>query len=404
MKLLKAKTILLCVSGGIAAYKAAALTSKLAQAGADVHVLLSANAGHFVTPVTFQALSRNKVYEDVFEEDGKGDIAHIDLADEADLIIAAPATADLIGKIASGIADDMVTTTILASKAPVWIAPAMNVNMYEHPAVQRNMKLLDDFGYRFLEAGEGMLACGWFGKGRLAEPEDIVDAVNRYFLASISALQDKKVLITAGPTQEKVDPVRFFSNHSSGKMGYALAEAAALRGAEVTLVSGPVALSAPANAEVVSVVSAEEMYHEVMARYPQSDVVIGAAAVSDYRPRRVSEQKVKKQPDNLSIEMERTHDILGELGNNKEDHFLVGFAAESENVEAYALQKLNEKQLDMIVANRIVGEHSGFRGDSNKVTIYKHDGTNQALAPMPKSEAAAVILDEIAAMVGECTV
>lgn len=390
------KSILLCVTGGIAAFKAAALTSKLAQLGADVKVLMSANATRFVTPLTFQSLSRHAVYEDTFDEKDPSGIAHIDLADEADLVIVAPATANIIGKIAGGLADDMITTTILASKAPVWVAPAMNVNMYEHPAVQRNMETLAAFGYRFLEPGEGLLACGWFGKGRLAEPEDILDAVETYFRhQSILPLQGKKVLVTAGPTQEKVDPVRYFSNHSSGKMGYALANAAAELGAEVTLVSGPTELPALVGVTIVKVTSAQDMYAEVMKYFPDSDIVIKAAAVSDYRPKLTYDQKLKKQPDSWHIEMERTHDILADLGKQKEKQLLIGFAAESENMEAYAIEKLQKKNLDMVVANHIVGEHSGFRGDRNKVTLFKRDGSKRELAEMPKSKAATVILDEI---------
>lgn len=393
------KTILLCVSGGIAAYKAAALTSKLAQRGADVKVLMSANATRFVTPLTFQSLSRHDVYEDVFEVKDPRGMAHIDLADEADLVIVAPATADVIGKLANGLADDMISTTLLVTKAPVWIAPAMNVNMYEHPAVQKNMKTLAAFGYRFLEAGEGMLACGWFGKGRLAEPEDIVEAVQSHFRDQTSGvLQGKKVLVTAGPTQEKVDPVRYFSNHSSGKMGYALAAAAVDLGAEVTLISGPTDLPALRGVTIIQVTTAEEMHAAVMERFNASDIVIKAAAVSDYRPNRTYDQKLKKQPDHLNIEMERTQDILADLGEQKQHQLLVGFAAESENMEANALEKLQKKNLDLVVANHIVGENSGFRGDHNKVTIFRSDGSRRELETMPKSKAAAVIVDEIAAL------
>lgn len=390
------KMILLCVTGGIAAFKAAALTSKLAQRGVNVKVLMSANATRFVTPLTFQSLSRQAVYEDTFDEKDSRGIAHIDLADEADLVIVAPATADIIGKISSGIADDMITTTILATKAPVWIAPAMNVNMYEHPAVRKNMTELSAFGYRFLEPGEGLLACGWFGKGRLAEPEDILDAVEMYFREqSGHGLQGKKVLVTAGPTQEKVDPVRYFSNHSSGKMGYAIAEVAANLGAEVTLVTGPTELSTPNSVTVVNVISAEDMYTEVMKYFPDCDIVIKAAAVADYRPKLTYDQKMKKQPNSWHIEMERTHDILAKLGEQKEKQLLVGFAAESEHMEDNALEKLKKKSLDMVVTNQIVGENSGFRGDTNKVTIFGRDGSKRELAAMPKSQVAAVIVDEI---------
>lgn len=398
---LNGKTILLCVSGGIAAFKAAALTSQLAQQGADVNVLLTRNAARFVTPLTFQSLSGNPVYEDVFTESDSHGIAHIDLADKADLIIVAPATANIIGKMAGGLADDMVTTTILASKAPVWIAPAMNVNMYEHPTVQNNMQILSRFGYRFLEAGDGLLACGWLGKGRLAEPEDILEAVRSFFRHSpVLPLQGKKVMVTAGPTQEKVDPVRYFSNHSSGKMGFALANAAADLGAEVTLVSGPTELPALTGVTEIDVTTAQEMYTEVMNHFSDSDIVIKAAAVSDYRPKYTSEQKQKKQPDNWFLDMVRTNDILATLGEQKDGQLLVGFAAESENIVANAKEKLKKKNLDMVVANAIVGEESGFRGDTNKVTIVKGDGGQRSLSSMTKSQIAAVILDEIVALSG----
>lgn len=398
---LNEKTILLCVTGGIAAFKAAALTSKLAQTGANVKVLMSVNATRFVTPLTFQALSRNAVYDDTFDEKDPQGIAHIDLADEADLIIVAPASADMIGKMATGVADDMITTAILATKAPVWIAPAMNVNMYGHPSVQQNMQKLATFGYQFIEPGEGLLACGWIGKGRLAEPEEILDAVHLYFENRDNLpFHGKKVLITAGPTQEKVDPVRYFTNHSSGKMGYALANAAVELGGEVTLISGPTELPRLTDPGIstVDVMTAEGMYAEVMKYFTDSDVVIKAAAVSDYRPKVTYDQKLKKQAENLQIEMERTKDILADLGEQKESQILVGFAAESENIDEYAMRKLRKKNLDFIVANRIVGEMSGFRGDNNKVTIFKSDGSKQELPLMPKREAALTILQEVAAL------
>jgi phosphopantothenoylcysteine decarboxylase/phosphopantothenate--cysteine ligase len=393
----KGKTILLCVTGGIAAFKAAALTSKLTQAGADVKVLMSENAARFVTPLTFQALSRHPVYTDTFAEENPHGIAHIDLADTADLVVVAPATANIIAKLANGIADDMISTTILATKAPVWIAPAMNVNMYDHPAVQRNMEILDDYGYRFMEPGEGLLACGWIGKGRLAEPEDILVAVERYFGRRDNLpLDGKKVLVTAGPTQEKIDPVRYFTNHSSGKMGYALAEEAEAFGAEVTLISGPADLPAPARVTMVSVTTAEEMYDEVMKRFAESDIVIKAAAVSDYRPKETHDQKVKKQAGNWPIEMERTKDILAALGERKEKQILVGFAAESERVEEYAVEKLRRKNLDLVVANNIAQEGSGFRGDTNQVIIFRRDGSKLELPKLSKHETATAVLDEVA--------
>ncbi|HEU5138486.1 MAG TPA: bifunctional phosphopantothenoylcysteine decarboxylase/phosphopantothenate--cysteine ligase CoaBC [Bacillales bacterium] len=396
---MKGKMILLCVTGGIAAFKAAALTSKLSQQGADVHVLMSENATRFVTPLTFQALSRNAVHTDIFEEKDQNGIAHIDLADNADLVMVAPATANIIGKLAGGVADDMISTTILATKAPVWIAPAMNVNMYDHPAVQRNLQTLTDDGYRLLEPGEGLLACGWIGKGRLAEPEDILDAVKRHFEQQGQLpLKGKKVLVTAGPTQEKVDPVRYFTNHSSGKMGYALAKVAADNGAEVTLVSGPTDLDMPAGVKVVQITTAAEMYEEVMRYFDHADIVIKSAAVSDYRPKETYDQKMKKKDGEWKIDMERTQDILSDLGKRKQGQVLVGFAAESEKMDEYAEQKLRKKNLDIVVANNISEAGSGFRSDTNKLAIFRRDGSKRELEMMSKREAAGVVLDEIEAL------
>jgi phosphopantothenoylcysteine decarboxylase / phosphopantothenate---cysteine ligase len=389
------KNILLCVTGGIAAYKAAALTSQLAQRGANVKVMMSESACKFIAPLTFQALSRNEVYIDTFDEKNPAVIAHIDVADWADLVLVAPATANTIGKLAHGIADNMITTTLLATKAPVWIAPAMNVHMYEHPAVQANIETLYRFGYRFIEPSEGYLACGYVGKGRLEEPEKIIENIEAYFASRTPFLKGKKVLVTAGPTREKLDPVRFFSNRSTGKMGYAIAEAAARFGAEVTLVSGPTELEAPANVETVRVESAQEMYEAVMERFPHVDIVIKAAAVADYRPKHVFAKKMKKQPGDYVIEMERTTDILKTLGEQKTSQILVGFAAETDHVEEYAKQKLESKQLDMVVANNVSEEGAGFAGDTNIVTIFKRDGSVRSLPLLPKKQVAEEILKEI---------
>jgi phosphopantothenoylcysteine decarboxylase / phosphopantothenate---cysteine ligase len=389
------KNILLCVTGGIAAYKAAALTSQLTQRGANVKVMMSEGACEFITPLTFQALSRNEVYVDTFAEKNPAVIAHIDLADWADLVLVAPATANTIGKLANGIADNMITTTLLATKAPVWIAPAMNVHMYEHPAVQANIETLYRFGYRFIEPSEGYLACGYVGKGRLEEPEKIIENIESYFSSANPFLKGKKVLVTAGPTREKLDPVRFFSNRSTGKMGYAIAEAAARFGAEVTLISGPTELEAPANVKTVRVESAQEMYEAVMERFPQVDIVIKAAAVADYRPKRVFDKKIKKQPGDYVIEMERTIDILKTLGEQKTSQILVGFAAETDHVEEYARQKLESKRLDMVVANNVSKEGAGFASDTNIVTIFKRDGSVRSLPLMSKKQAAEEILIEI---------
>ncbi|MCM3594355.1 bifunctional phosphopantothenoylcysteine decarboxylase/phosphopantothenate--cysteine ligase CoaBC [Metabacillus idriensis] len=393
---MKGKKILLCVSGGIAVYKAAALTSKIIQAGAEIKVIMTNSAREFVNPLTFQALSRNDVYFDTFDEKNPAVISHIDLADWADLVVVAPATANTIGKLANGIADDMLTTTLLATTAPVWIAPAMNVHMYDNPAVQKNILTLSQYGYQYIEPSEGYLACGYVGKGRLEEPEKIVSLIEGFFSdKDLKTLKGKNVMITAGPTREKVDPVRYFTNHSSGKMGYAIAEAAYQMGAEVTLISGPVSIAPPSGVTVVKVESAEEMHHEVLNRFSEMDIVIKSAAVADYRPRIVSDQKMKKQDGSLTIEMERTKDILKDLGERKENQILIGFAAETENVEEYALRKLQKKNLDMIVANNVTLTGAGFGTDTNIVTIYKKSGEKIELPVLSKQEVAKQILGEI---------
>jgi phosphopantothenoylcysteine decarboxylase / phosphopantothenate---cysteine ligase len=395
--MLKEKNILLCVTGGIAAYKAAMLTSKLTQAGANVRVIMSESACQFITPLTFQALSRNEVYVDTFAEKNPAVIAHIDLADWADLVLVAPATANTIGKLANGIADNMITTTLLATKAPVWIAPAMNVNMYDHPAVKANIEKLVRFGYQFIEPSEGYLACGYVGKGRLEEPEKIVSLLENHFslLEVKPFLKGKKILVTAGPTREKLDPVRFFTNRSTGKMGYAIAEAAAKFGADVTLISGPTNLPSPDHVKTIRVESAQEMYEQVMKYYQDSDIVIKSAAVADYRPKYVFAEKMKKQPGDYVIEMERTIDILKTLGEQKTTQILVGFAAETERVEEYAKRKLESKNLDMIVANNVSEEGAGFAGDTNIVTIFKRDGSSISLPLLSKKKVAEELLKEI---------
>ncbi|MFT4413510.1 bifunctional phosphopantothenoylcysteine decarboxylase/phosphopantothenate--cysteine ligase CoaBC [Fredinandcohnia humi] len=394
------KKILLCVSGGIAVYKAVALTSKLTQSGAEVKVLMSESAMKFVTPLSFQALSKNEVYYDTFDEKDPSVIAHIDLADWADLIIVAPATANMIGKLANGIADNMITTTLLAATVPVWIAPAMNVHMYDHPAVRRNIAVLAGDGYKFIEPSEGYLACGYVGKGRLEEPEQIVELVKNHF-SEVPYLKQKKILITAGPTREKIDPVRFFTNRSTGKMGYALAEAASLAGADVTLVSGPTNLPTPANVKMFRVESAEEMYQHVMDHFKYCDVVIKSAAVADYRPKHVYNEKMKKQTGDLILELERTTDILKTLGEQKEHQLLVGFAAETNNIAEYAKKKLVSKNLDIVVANNVTEAGAGFGTDTNIVTLYKRDGSQLELPLMSKLDAAKAILREVKHLMDE---
>ncbi|WP_353855803.1 bifunctional phosphopantothenoylcysteine decarboxylase/phosphopantothenate--cysteine ligase CoaBC [Bacillus sp. Bos-x628] len=393
--MLQSKNILLGVSGGIAVYKAAALTSKLVQAGANVRVIMTESAREFVSPLTFQALSRHEVYVDTFKENNPKVIAHIDVADWADLILVAPATAHTIGKMAAGLADDMLTTTLLASTAPVWIAPAMNVHMYDHPAVKRNIATLYEDGYRFIEPSEGYLACGYIGKGRLEEPEKIVEHVRAFFEEPKDLpLSGRKVVVTAGPTREVIDPVRFFTNRSSGKMGYAIAEAAQQMGAEVTLISGPVSLTAPDHVKVVQVESAEEMYQAVLNVYGQADLVIKSAAVADYTPVKTYPHKMKKQDGTLDIEFTRTKDILKELGKRKEHQVLVGFAAETQDVEYYAKKKIESKHLDMIVANNVTAEGAGFGTDTNVVAMIKADGTKTELPKMSKKDLAFEILKE----------
>lgn len=393
--MLNGKKILLCVTGGIAVYKGAALTSKLTQAGAEVKVILSDSAAKFVTPLTFQALSRSEVYTDTFDEKNPENIAHIHLADWADLIIVAPATANIIGKLANGIADNMISTTLLAATAPVWVAPAMNVHMYQHPAVKKNMETLKSFGYEFIEPGEGYLACGYTGKGRLEEPETIVELARQFFNKQSGGLSGKTFLITAGPTREKIDPVRFLTNHSTGKMGYALAGEAVKMGARVILVSGPVNLEPPSGTELIKVESAEDMYQAALEHFDEADVLIGTAAVADYRPKYIYEEKMKKKEGDQSLELERTKDILFELGQKKKDQVIVGFAAETNDVENHAKGKLARKNADMIVANNVKQQGAGFGADTNIVTIYKKDGTIIELPLMSKSDVAKNILTEV---------
>ncbi|WP_106497674.1 bifunctional phosphopantothenoylcysteine decarboxylase/phosphopantothenate--cysteine ligase CoaBC [Lentibacillus sp. Marseille-P4043] len=386
------KNILLGVSGGIAVYKACALTSKLTQAGANVKVMMTENAAKFVSPLTFQALSRNPVYIDTFDEKDTKKIAHIDVADWADIVIIAPATANIIGKIAGGIADDMLSTTLLATQASIYVAPAMNVHMYAHPAVIQNMQQLEKWGYHFIEPGAGYLACGYVGKGRLEEPEQIVKVVQQH-QAKSSILTGKKVLVSAGPTREQIDPVRFFTNRSTGKMGFALAEAAANFGAEVTLVSGPTNLElSKNNVRRIDVTTAEEMYEAMNHYFLESDIVIKAAAVADYRPKQVFQEKMKKQEGTWQIEMERTRDILQSLGEVKTHQFLVGFAAETTNVLDYGKNKLQKKQLDAIVINDVSTEGAGFGGDMNVATYLNKDLQSTELALSTKQEMAEKIL------------
>lgn len=389
------KKILVCVTGGIAVYKSVALVSKLSQAGANVKVIMTESAMEFVTPLTFQAMSRNDVFFDTFDEKDSRVIAHIDLADWADLIIVAPATANVIGKLANGIADDMVTTTLLATTAKVWIAPAMNVDMYENKAVVRNIATLSNDGYEFIEPSEGFLACGYIGKGRLEEPEKIASLVQAHFTPKQLPLSGKKVVVTAGPTLERIDPVRYISNFSSGKMGYSMAEAAAQLGAETVLISGPVALDKPKGVKVIDVESAADMYEAVCAEYDDAAIVVKSAAVADYRPAIIHEQKIKKSDDDAVIELERTTDILQTLGEEKKNQLLVGFAAETENVMTNGKRKLARKNLDYIIVNDVTNPDGGFGNETNVVTLLSKDGLNQPYPAMPKKELALRLLTRI---------
>lgn len=384
----------MCVSGGIAVYKAVALVSKLSQAGAVVKVIMTDSARQFVQPLSFQVMSRNDVYYDTFDEKDSSVIAHIDLADWADLIIVAPATANVIGKLANGLGDDMVTTTLLAATAPIWVAPAMNVHMYDHPAVKRNVQQLHEDGIEFIEPSEGFLACGYVGKGRLEEPEKITALVADYF-SRPKLLAGKKVVVTAGPTRERIDPVRFLTNFSSGKMGYAMAKAAAQMGAETILISGPVSLPVPKGVQRISVESAEEMLRAVTLEYADADVVIKSAAVADYRPLHAETQKMKKKAGGAVIQLERTADILQTLGQEKTHQLLIGFAAETNDVALYAKDKLERKNADYIIANDVSEAQAGFDSDTNRVTVYGTGGFEHVFGLMPKEELARHLLTVI---------
>ncbi|MEB6292261.1 bifunctional phosphopantothenoylcysteine decarboxylase/phosphopantothenate--cysteine ligase CoaBC [Mammaliicoccus sciuri] len=393
------KNILLAVTGGIAAYKAIDLTSKLTQSGYQVRVMLTEHAKQFVTPLAFQAISRNHVYIDTFDEKDVSEIQHITLADWADAVIVAPATANTISKLANGLADNMVTSTLLATTAPVFIAPAMNVHMLEHPSTVENMSRLRNYGYKFIAPGEGYLACGYVARGRMEEPITILTIIDDYFKEQAQpqtfALKGKNVLVTAGPTVEKVDAVRYFTNRSSGKMGYALAEAARDLGANVTLVSGETNLTQPVGVEFVQVTSAEDMFQAVKSRMNDMDMIIKAAAVADYTPVETSEHKMKKKDGDLQLTFKRTTDILKYLGEHKDKQYLVGFAAETDNVEEYAMGKLKKKNADVIVANHVANEAIGFRSSDNEVDMYFANGDKVPIAKASKQKVAIKILSEI---------
>lgn len=393
--ILKDKNIVLGITGGIAAYKALELTRLLVKKGANVYPVMTKSAAEFIAPLSFQTLSGNPVFTELFDVSRDASIRHIDIAEKADIIIIAPATANVIGKAANGIADDLLTTIIMASKCPKLFAPAMNVNMYENPIVQKNIARLKRVGYSFAGPCEGELACGYEGKGRLAPIEDIIDMAEECL--SPKDMKGQKVLVTAGPTREAIDPVRFISNPSSGKMGYAIARAAKRRGAEVVLVSGHSHLKPPTGIKFVDVITADEMADAAMRHYPQSTVVIMAAAVSDYKPKTSHKKKVKKEETKLTIELERTHDILQEMGDKKRGQFLVGFALETDDIIANAKKKLEDKHLDLIVAN----DPRGFDKDVNQVTIIDKSGGVIELPQLPKDEIAERVLDIVVKRIGE---
>lgn len=392
--MLKGKTVVLAVSGSIAAYKIASLASALKKLHANVQVLMTKNAVNFINPITFESLTGNKCLVDTFDRNFQYSVEHVALAKQADVVLVAPASANVIGKIAHGIADDMLTTTVMACKCKKIIAPAMNTNMFDNPILQDNLKILEHYGYEVISPAVGYLACGDTGAGKMPEPELLLQYILRE-IAYEKDMQGKRVLVTAGPTQESIDPVRFITNHSTGKMGYAIAKMCMLRGAEVTLVSGPTSIAKPEFVHVVDVVTAKEMYEEVTKRVKDQDIIIKAAAVADYRPKSVSSEKMKKKDDDLAIPMERTDDILKFLGEHKKEHqFLCGFSMETENMLENSRKKLEKKHLDMIVANNLKVEGAGFAEDTNVVTIITGQ-EEVSLGKMTKEETALRILDEI---------
>ena len=384
-------------AGFIAAYKTAYLASALKKLHANVHVLMTKNAVNFINPVTFETLTGNKCLVDTFDRNFEFSVEHVSLAKQADVVMIAPASANVIGKIAHGIADDMLTTTVMACRCRKLIAPAMNTNMYENPIVQDNLKILEKYGYEVITPAVGYLACGDTGAGKMPEPQLLLEYILRE-IAYEKDMDGMKVLVTAGPTQEPVDPVRYITNHSTGKMGYAIARVCMRRGAEVTLVSGPTSVPKPEFVKVVPVMTAKEMFDEVTRMAPKQDIIIKAAAVADYRPKEVSSEKVKKQDGELTLEMERTDDILAYLGSHRQPgQFLCGFSMETENLLENSRRKLEKKNLDMVAANSLKVEGAGFGGDTNVITIITKDEA-VSLEKMTKEEAAAKLLDKIMEM------
>lgn len=392
--MLEGKTVLLGVTGSIAAYKIAYLASMLKKQQADVHVLMTRNATNFINPITFETLTGNKCLVDTFDRNFQFQVEHVSIAKKADVVMIAPASANVIGKLAHGIADDMLTTTIMACRCKKFISPAMNTNMFENPIVQDNLKTLEHYGYEVIDPAVGYLACGDTGAGKMPEPETLLNYILRE-CACEKDMKGLKVLVTAGPTQEAIDPVRYITNHSSGKMGYAIAKMAMLRGADVTLVSGRTALAPPPFVRVVPVVTARDMYKSVTSVSQEQDIIIKAAAVADYRPASVSDEKIKKKDDDMSIALERTDDILKYLGEHKPDgQFLCGFSMETENMIGNSRVKLTRKNLDMVAANNVKMAGAGFQGDTNVLTLITQD-EEVSLPLMSKEDAAGKILDKI---------
>lgn len=391
------KHIVIGVTGGIAVYKILEVASKLRKLGYGINTIMTEHACEFVQPLSFETITNNYVVTDTFERPKTWEVEHIALAKKADVMLIAPATANIIGKVAHGIADDMLSTTIMATRSQVIFAPAMNTAMYENPIVQENIEYLKKKGYLFIEPDAGWLACGDLGKGKLPTPERIVEYVTDVLERTEEPkdLEGKHILITAGPTMEAIDPIRYITNHSSGKMGYAIAEDAAKRGAKVTLVSGPTQLECPKDVERINVRSALEMYDAVHEHFEWADVVIKTAAVADYRPKHPSNQKMKKKSEELVLELVPNPDILKSLGEKKTHQILVGFAAETQNVESYAKEKIQKKNLDFIVANNVTAAGAGFKGDTNIATIIERDGTMTAYEKMYKAELGNVILDKV---------
>lgn len=395
--MLEGKTVLLGVTGSIAAYKIASLASALKKRHADVHVLMTENATNFINPITFETLTGNKCLVDTFDRNFQFQVEHVSIAKKADVVMIAPASANVIGKLAHGIADDMLTTTIMACKCKKFISPAMNTNMFKNPVVQDNLKILEHYGYEVIAPANGYLACGDTGAGKMPEPETLLAYIERE-IACEKDLKGKKILVTAGPTQEAIDPVRYITNHSSGKMGYAIAKTAMLRGADVTLVSGCTAIEPPMFVNLVPVVTAKDMYEAVTSISNEQDIIIKAAAVADYRPANVSDEKVKKREGQMSIELERTDDILKYLGEHKPTgQFLCGFSMETQNVIENSRAKLVKKKLDMVAANNVKVEGAGFQGDTNVLTLITRE-EEISLPLMTKEGAAGRLLDKILAM------